>query len=132
MAYAIEVNGNRVHDEGEHEPGPDKHVLRSGGGSLVFETEADAEKACQALYESTVASWSEDRVRRRFPMPPRSAFVVVDLARAYEPPRLTEVSSDDPRARAMAEELGLDDASVAKAAAKGEEKEEAVSEPSRT
>lgn len=71
------VNGNRVHDEGEHDAA--LRVTREGdaGAPLTFATQAEGEAYADALHARDVAA-AQDR-RRRAPL--RSSYVV-----ASEPP----------------------------------------------
>lgn len=98
--FAIEVNGNRVHDEGEHEPGPEKKVLRPGGGVLTFTTQAEAEAAAEAMFDRDKAA-SLERGHRRDLL--RASYVVVNLEekKPYVAPVLRELSADDPRVKTM-------------------------------
>ena len=120
MAYAIEVNGNRIHDEGEHEPGPDMVVKRAGGGELTFETKEEAEAHADALFARVTESWRLRSPRGANRAPPRSAYVVIPVgvdappaaagpaasgAASYEPPTIQPVDPNDPRAVALREEV---------------------------
>jgi hypothetical protein len=71
--FAIEVNGNRLHDEGEHDA--EMRVVRAGGGPLVFATEAEASAHAEALHARVVADFTAAG-RGRY-APKRDAYKVV-------------------------------------------------------
>ena len=84
MAFFIFVNGNPVHDEGEHDA--DLRVTRSGGGPLSFKTRAEAERAADALFARQKKQDAELPLTVRRSRPARSAYVVASEAPASDPP----------------------------------------------
>lgn len=78
--FYLFVNGNRVHDEGEHDASG--RVTREGGGDLTFATKADGDAKADALFAEALAQFKRGRLSR-FPglAPKREAYVV-----AEEPP----------------------------------------------
>ena len=75
--FHLYVNGNQVHDEGEHDA--QGRVTRAGGSPLTFATKAEGDAFADALYQRTVEAHA-GRGRNRF-APKRESFVA-----AEEPP----------------------------------------------
>jgi hypothetical protein len=67
--YAIEVRGNRLHDEGDHDS--EMRVIRTGGGHLTFATEAEAEAHADKLFAALPPA------RRGIPRLQRSDYTIV-------------------------------------------------------
>ena len=82
--FYLFVNGNRVHDEGEHDASG--RVTREGGGELAFSTKAAGDAKADALFDEALDRYRRGRMRR-FPglAPKRESFVV-----AEEPPPVPE------------------------------------------
>ena len=78
--FHLYVNGNEVHDEGEHDA--QGRVTRMGGGRLDFATKEEAERAADAAYTADLERFKASRLGR-FPglAPKRDRYVV-----AEEPP----------------------------------------------
>jgi hypothetical protein len=71
--FKIYVNGNEVHDEGEHDA--QGRVVRSGGGPLEFATKAEGERFADARHAADVAL---SRPKNR-PSPKRESYVVSEM-----------------------------------------------------
>lgn len=106
--FAIEVNGNRLHDEGEHDGTPTKGVTRQGGGPLEFETFAEADAHADALF-ARVQVQPALRPGKRTAARDRYRYVIIDLCPPEAPPpaeqpqAAAQAIEGEPRAPAPAE-----------------------------
>jgi len=63
MGFQIEVRGHRLHDPGEHEPGPEMKVKRVGGGVLEFSSRDQAEAWIDARLQARAEAEAEEPKR---------------------------------------------------------------------
>lgn len=82
--FYLFVNGNRVHDEGDHDA--QGRVTRAGGGPLTFETLAEGEDVADARHAANLERFNADRLGRNPKRAPRRESYVV----SEDPPTVTE------------------------------------------